>query len=77
MDQRIFDLKLSVEATSLYLLLVGLSDSGTPLNRDSVGKFWNAPAGQMDAAFTELVARRVAGADADGSWFVRPASQWS
>ncbi len=76
MEQRIFDLKLSVEGTSLYLLMVGLSDSGASLNRDTVLKVWNAPLAQLDQAFTELVARRVAGSDAGGAWFLRPASDW-
>jgi hypothetical protein len=76
MDQRIFDLKLSVEGTSLYLLLVALSDAGTPLVRDNVQRFWNSPMEQLDLAFTELVARRVVGADGEGSWFVRPSSEW-
>jgi hypothetical protein len=76
MEQRIFDMKLSVEATSLYLLLVALSDAGTPLNRDNAMRFWNSPPEQLDLAVTELVAHRVLGADGDGSWFVRPSSEW-
>jgi hypothetical protein len=76
MEQRIFDLKLSVEGTSLYLLLVGLTDSGATLNRDTVLKFWNAPSEQMDQAFTELVVRRVAGSHPDGEWLLYPAGQW-
>ncbi len=76
MEQRIFDLKLSVEGTSLYLLLVGLSDSGASLNRETALKVWNAPVEQLDQAFTELVARSIAGSDAGGAWFLRPASEW-
>jgi hypothetical protein len=76
MDQRIFDLKLSVEATSLYLLLVALSDAGTPLNQENAARFWNSPLEQLGLAFTELVAQRVLGADPDGSWFIRPSAQW-
>lgn len=76
MDQRIFDLKLSVEGTSLYLLITGLSDSGATVNREVAMKVWNAPEEQIDQAFTELVARGVAGADAKGDWYLRPAAEW-
>ncbi|MFZ5587777.1 MAG: hypothetical protein ACOZHQ_17800 [Thermodesulfobacteriota bacterium] len=77
MDQQIFKLGLSVPATSLYLLIDSLSDSGARLNRETVLKVWNAGPEQLDQAFTELVARRIAGADASGAWFVRPASEWA
>lgn len=76
MDQRIFDLKLSVEGTSLYLLMTGLSDSGATVNREVALRVWNAPLEQLDQAFTELVARGVAGADAGGDWYLRPAGDW-
>lgn len=76
MDQRIFDLKLSVEGTSLYLLITGLSDSGATVNREVAMKVWNAPEEQIDLAFTELVARGVAGADEGGDWYLRPAADW-
>ncbi len=76
MDQRIFELGLSVPATSLYLLMTALSDGGASLNRANVVNVWNAPPEQLDQAFAELVARGVAGADPDGSWFVRPFADW-
>ena len=76
MDQAIFRLGLSVPATSLYLLMDSLSDSGAPLTREMVSRFWNTDASDLDLAFTELVARRVAGAEANGAWFVRPGSEW-
>lgn len=77
MDQAIFRLGLSVPATSLYLLLDSLSDSGAPLTRETVLRFWNTGASDMDLAFTELVARRVAGAEPSGAWYVRPGSEWA
>jgi hypothetical protein len=39
-------------------------------------KVWNAPAEQIDQAFTELVARGVAGADPSGDWYLRPVAEW-
>lgn len=77
MDQQIFKQGLSVPATSLYLLIDSLSDSGARLDRETVLRVWNAPAEDLDQAFAELVARRIAGADASGVWYVRPASDWA
>lgn len=76
MEQRIFEMGLSVSATSLYLLLVALSDGGAPLNRASALNFWNSTPGELDQAFAELVVRRVTGADPDASWFIRPTAEW-
>ena len=76
MEQRIFEMGLSVPATSLYLLMIALSDGGAPLNRANALNFWNAPHAQLDQAFAELVVRRIAGADPDATWFVRPTSEW-
>ncbi|CAO0820975.1 conserved hypothetical protein [Desulfarculales bacterium] len=76
MEQRIFETGLSVPAISLYLLLIALSDGGAPLTRANVLNFWNAPKGQLDQAFAELVVRRIASVDPDTSWFLRPTSEW-
>ncbi|MBI4800498.1 MAG: hypothetical protein HY794_17555 [Desulfarculus sp.] len=76
MEQRIFEMGLSVPATSLYLLLVALSDGGTTLNRANALNFWNLAPKDLDQAFAELVVRRVVGADPDASWFLRPAAEW-
>ncbi|MFH1035845.1 MAG: hypothetical protein V1806_15165 [Pseudomonadota bacterium] len=76
MEQRIFEMGLSVPATSLYLLLVSLSDGGAPLTRDNARSIWNGTPGEMDQAFAELVVRRIAGADPDATWFLRPAAEW-
>lgn len=77
MDQAIFRLGLSVPATSLYLLMDSLSDSGAPLTRETVLRFWNTSPAELDLAFTELVARRVAGSDPQGAWCLRPGGEWA
>ncbi|MFH1061000.1 MAG: hypothetical protein V1797_20240 [Pseudomonadota bacterium] len=77
MDQQIFKQGLSVPATSLYLLIDSLSDSGARLTRETVLRVWNAGSEELDQAFAELVARHIAGADAGGVWFVRPAPDWA
>lgn len=76
MDQRIFELKLSVEATSLYLLMVGLADGGASLSLQTVAPFWNGGEAELDAAFAELEARKVALAGAGGAWVINPPEQW-
>ncbi len=76
MDQRIFNLNLSVEATSLYLLMVALADGGTHLVRENILPLWNASPPELEAAFQELKQRGVAGEGAAGDWFLRPAEEW-
>lgn len=76
MEQRIFEMGLTVQATSLYLLLVSLAQAGAPLTRANVLNFWNAPETDIDQAFAELVMRRVAGTEPGGAWLVRPLQDW-
>ena len=76
MDQRIFEQGLSVEATSLYLLLSALSDQGAPLTLERVEPIWNAEPETLGASFEELAERGIAGRDEAGAWHLNPASQW-
>jgi hypothetical protein len=76
MEQRIFEMGLTVQATSLYLLLVSLAQAGAPLTRANVLNFWNAAEPDIDQAFAELVVRRVTGTEAGGAWRVRPTAEW-
>lgn len=76
MDQRIFNQGLSVEATSLYLLLSALSDQGTPLTLERVRPIWNAPEESLSTSFTELNGRGIAQQDETGAWHLNPAPQW-
>ena len=76
MDQRIFEMKLSVEATSLYLLMVPLSDSGATLDRPTLLRFWNSGPEELDRALAELEERGVIGGDQRRRWYVRPVGSW-
>ena len=76
MDQRIFQIGLSVEATSLYLLMDSLGDGGLVLNRDTVARFWNAEPRQLDLAARELRARGIMDHDSQFNWFLRPQADW-
>jgi len=76
MEQRIFDLNLSVEATSLYLLLVSLADGGVLLDEKNISRFWNASAAQLAQARAELIKHQVADQDSKGVLGLRPAWEW-
>jgi len=47
MDRKIFDLKLSVETVSMYLLCCGLVDSGATLSTRNLADRWNGNAETM------------------------------
>lgn len=76
MEPHIFEQKLSVAATSLYLLLASFADQGRSMDRQQVSAVWNASESELDQAYTELVSRHIAGADSQGHWFLRPVSSW-
>jgi hypothetical protein len=76
MNQAIFRMGLSTEATSLYILLEHLSDGGATLTEDNVAPMWNGTTDEMDDALRELVARNILGEDANQRWFLQPQSEW-
>ena len=76
MDQRIFELNLSVEATSLYLLAVSLADGGAPLDRKNIFRFWNGTDSQFEGAWAELLQRQVAEQDPEGNLRLRAFWEW-
>lgn len=76
MDQRIFNQGLSVEATSLYLLLSSLSDQGVALVLERVEPIWNAEPETLGESFKELASRGIASQDQAGTWRLNPASEW-
>ncbi len=76
MDQSIFKMGLSVEGTSLYLLMVSLADGGAVLDRGLLERFWNASPTQLDEAVSELTRRRVIAQATAGDFMVRPTGEW-
>jgi hypothetical protein len=54
MDRKIFSLNLSVEATSAYILICNLAESGTPITIESAGTFWNDTPEALVNALEEL-----------------------
>ncbi len=59
MDRRIFTLDLTVEATSAYILICGLVESGAPVTVESLGVFWNARRAALSPALEELKGRGI------------------
>lgn len=59
MDRKIFSMNLSVEATSAYILICTLAESGAPITIESAGSFWNDSPEALTRALEELNHRRV------------------
>ncbi len=59
MDRAIFELQASVEATSLYILLCALMDSGEPPTLELAMTKWTGTEQSLIAAAEELVGRCV------------------
>ncbi|MCB2228503.1 MAG: hypothetical protein KQH53_17615 [Desulfarculaceae bacterium] len=76
MDQRIFEQGLSVVGTSIYLLMVALSDQGAPLTREQMLTIWNGEDTELDEGLKELAGRGIVMSAPDGSWLVNPSADW-
>ena len=80
MDRKIFKMKLSVEATSAYILICTLAESGTPVTIESAGSFWNDSPEALTRALTELsrhgVIYEVLDAKQIRQYFVNPPDLW-
>ncbi len=59
MRQRIFDLQLSVETTSLYLLFEGFSASKSNVSTQEIFKVWNSTETLFKKGLEELEERNV------------------
>ncbi len=59
MNRKIFALNLSVPATSAYILICTLADSGTPVTIESAGTFWNDTPEALVNALEELNRHRI------------------
>lgn len=59
MDRKIFNLNLSVEATSAYILICNLAESGAPITIESAGTFWNDKPEALVSALEELKGHRI------------------
>jgi hypothetical protein len=59
MDRAIFDLKISIEATSLYILLCALMDGGQPPTLENALPKWTGTEESLLAAARELIGRCI------------------
>jgi hypothetical protein len=59
MNQKIFTMELSVEATSAYIVICSLAEGGAPVTIESVSAFWNAAPEALTAALRELGNHRI------------------
>jgi hypothetical protein len=59
MDRAIFDLEISVEATSLYILLCALMDSGQAPTLENALQKWTGSEKSLLSAARELIERCI------------------
>jgi hypothetical protein len=80
MDRKIFRLNLSVEATSAYILICNLADSGTPITIESAGTFWNDEPEALVDALEELIRHRIIFEAQDANqmrqYYLNPSDRW-
>ncbi len=80
MDRKIFALDLSVEATSAYILICTLAESGAPVTIESAGSFWNDKPEALTGALEELNRHRIIYEKLDSNhmrrFFVNPPDLW-
>ena len=76
MYRKIFELGLSVEATSLYLLLDALITAKAPLNMENVLARWNATEEMLKSSITELQMNGVIQVNGN-NFTVNPVSMWT
>ena len=80
MERKIFNMNLSVEATSAYILICTLAESGAPVTIESAGAFWNDSPEALTTALQELSRHRVIYEELDSKqirqYFVNPSNLW-
>jgi hypothetical protein len=80
MDRAIFDLRASVEATSLYIIICSLLDDGAPAILDNIRSRWSGSEEGLAGAIDELNRCRVVEAQSPLSEAeairLRPRSDW-
>ena len=59
MDQRIFNLGLSKETISAYLLCCGLTDAGSPVTVSVLLEVWNTSEDLLHRSLQELVEKKI------------------
>jgi hypothetical protein len=80
MDTQIFNLKLSMLATSAYILICSLVSEGLLASEEAISARWNDSDENLQSSLTELQLWRVIekriGPDDKTTWAPNPASIW-
>lgn len=81
MNQKIFDLGLSVETVSVYLLCCGLADADQPITTAKLTEIWNGSPENLQAGLTELeknniITRFISDGQESHAYRVNPVSHW-
>jgi hypothetical protein len=80
MDRAIFDLKISVEATSAYIVICSLMDEGHFPTVEQIRSLWNGTDDSLQTALRELMERQVvqpSSEPGEGLFVaVNPADKW-
>lgn len=78
MDQRIFELGLPVETVSVYLLCIGLSESGKDLTFDTLASVWNGSGDSLVRELKILEEKNIIGlvSDDPDRYRVHPSEIW-
>jgi hypothetical protein len=75
MDKRIFELGLSVEAISLYLIMADLEHSAVPLTWEPIEARWTGTREKLEQSLKELEFQNVIAA-VEEPLKILPSQQW-
>ena len=59
MDQKIFNIDLSVETVSLYLLCCGLADAGSAISKKNILEIWNSSEEELRDGLHKLEEKNI------------------
>jgi hypothetical protein len=80
MDRNIFNLKLTVEATSAYIIVTAVMGENVHPTREVIRAKWNKDDRDLEAALSELMDRGVlqhrTGLDGADLYYPNPSSLW-
>ncbi|SDN46576.1 hypothetical protein [Desulfonauticus submarinus] len=75
MNQKIFELGLSVDATSLYLILEALISENQALNMENIVPRWLAGEKKLSQSIQELKAHKIID-ELESHLLLRPSTEW-
>ncbi len=76
MEQKIFDLGLSVETVSVYLLCCAIADLGTPVTLEALRSRWNAEPDALLESLATLEKMAILVRSAQDTYSLNRATRW-